>query len=101
MSNRISLHALLVIVLGTDNVYYQPPPTIEMSYPCIVYSKVAEDTAFANDSLYNSRTRYQITFIGKDPDSPVPQRLATLKFSKFDRHYVTDGLNHDVYSVYI
>ena len=35
--SRLELHALLVELLGSTNVYYEPPETLKMSYPAIRY----------------------------------------------------------------
>ena len=36
---REELHELLVSVLGSRNVYFQPPESIRMQYPAIVYAR--------------------------------------------------------------
>ena len=38
MKNRIELQTLLEELLGSKNVYYQPPNNLSMSYPAILYS---------------------------------------------------------------
>ena len=55
MIQRIKLHELLVSLLGTRNVYFQPPESIKLSYPCIVYKRSTGDTQFANDIPYTFR----------------------------------------------
>jgi hypothetical protein len=100
MASRVELHATLVSLLGAPNVYFQPPSSIRLSYPCIVYARAAKDEKFADDQLYLDKMRYNITVVDADPDSTIPGRIATLQFSSFDRHYVADGLNHDVYTVF-
>ena len=39
MDRRLQLHEELCSVLGSRNVYFQPPETIKLTYPCIIYSK--------------------------------------------------------------
>lgn len=101
MATRIDLHNSLLTLLGSNYVYFQPPSNIMLNYPCIVYSRQAKDEKFADNARYLDRTRYGVTVIDQDPDSDIPGKVATLPLSTFDRHYVSDGLNHDVYSVYI
>ena len=50
MASRLNLHNELIKMLGTNNVYYQPPESIKMKYPAIVYSKSNIRSTFANDS---------------------------------------------------
>lgn len=100
MAEREQLHAILTEILGSSNVYFQPPSTIQLSYPCIIYQRQAKQELFANDALYLSKKRYSITVVDKNPDSEIPDKIAELKLTTFDRHFVADGLHHDVYSCY-
>lgn len=100
MNRRVKLHALLVEALGSKYVYFQPPTNIEMKYPCIVYSRSSTNDRFANNELYRTQKKYQITVIDKNPDSDIPGRIARLPMCRFDRHFKADNLNHDIYSIY-
>ena len=100
MGTRLELNALLKTLLGSNNVYFQPPSSISMSYPCIVYQRDYITTRFANNSPYLHKNRYKITVIDKDPDSSIPAKIGKLDMCSFDRHYVADNLNHDVYTLY-
>jgi len=100
MGTRIQLQTLLESVLGSRNVYFQPPPTVEMKYPCIVYNLDNMDTRFADNYPYKLEKRYVLTIIDKDPDSLIPDRIALLQKCTFDRHFVTDNLNHNIFTIY-
>jgi hypothetical protein len=100
MSRRLELHDILVRLLGSGNVYFQPPSTVKMHYPCIVYRRSQLVLRRANDALYRYTQVYTVTVIDPDPDSDVPIRVSNLPLCRFDRHYTADNLNHDVYSVY-
>ena len=97
---RYELHQILVDILGSKNVYFQPPESIKLNFPCIVYTRDGDSALYANDTKYKTRTQYSVTVIDKDPDSEIPERLASLQFCKFNRHFVSDNLNHDVYTIY-
>lgn len=84
----------------TTNVYFQPPPNVMMSYPCIVYTRSNGDTIFADNMPYSIETRYTITVIDKNPDSEIPPKIAALCKCIYDRHYISENLNHDVFSIY-
>ncbi len=100
MAPRLQLQELLEFVLGSNQVYFQPPPTIQMKYPAIVYKRDYAETDFADNVPYRHMKRYQVTVIDRDPDSPVPDKLAVLPYCTFNRHYPASNLNHDVFNLY-
>jgi hypothetical protein len=98
MGRRLQLHQLLETF--TANVYFQPPTNIQLKYPCIVYKRDFAETKFADDKPYNHTKRYMIMVIDQDPDSDIPDKVASMPMSLFNRFYTADNLNHDVYSVF-
>lgn len=98
MGPRPDLHALLVAI--TPKVYFQPPPTLQIEYPCIIYERDALDSKHADNYPYALTKRYMITVIDEDPDSELPIKVAQLPMSTFNRFFTADQLNHDVFSVY-
>lgn len=100
MGQRLELHELLKAIMGNDNVYFQPPPSIQMHYPCIIYSRDSADTKYANDFPYLVKRRYMITIIDRNPDSEIPDKVSKLMYCRYSRHYKVDNLNHDVFNIY-
>jgi hypothetical protein len=100
MAQRLELQSLLLDILGTEHVYFQPPPTIIMEYPCIVYQRDYVQINYADDYPYKHRKRYLITIIDRNPDSDIPDKVAQLQMCVFDRFYTADNLNHDVYKLF-
>ena len=100
MSRRLELHAKLVGLLGSDNVYFQPPSTITMKYPAIVYRRSQLNTNHADDELYTKQQGYDVTVIDPNPDSEIPHKILTLPMSRFASHFTSDNLNHDVFNVF-
>lgn len=100
MSSRTDLQELLESILGSRNVYYQPPTSITMQYPAIVYSRDDIENFNANNKPYRLVNGYMVTLIDKNPDSEVVGKLANLPMCSYDRHYVADNLNHDVFTLY-
>jgi|SRR3954453_2295672 hypothetical protein len=98
MGQRPELHQILLAM--TSNVYFQPPTNVRLQYPCIVYHRDFADTKFADDEPYNHTKRYQIMVIDQDPDSEIPDKVAALPMSLFNRFFTADDLNHDVFNVY-
>lgn len=100
MASRLELQSKLEELLGTRNVYYQAPESIKMSYPAIRFNKSTLLIRHANDSIYSKLTRYEVIVISQTPDHPVLDSLLELPYCAFDRHYVSDNLNHDVFTLY-
>ena len=93
-SRREQLQNLLETILGTKNVYFQPPEGLNISYPAIVYNLESVATDFASDRPYKLHDRYQIQYIDRSPISAVPRKIQELPMTRFTSHFVTDGLNH-------
>lgn len=101
MASRESLSNELRALLGSTNVYFQPPESTKIKYPCIIYNLDTGDTQFADNKPYTFTRRYQITYICKDPDSDTIDKIAK-HFPRivFDRHFASDNLNHYTYKLY-
>lgn len=97
---RLELHTMLQNIVGNNNVYYQPPSTITMTYPAIVYTRSNINNIYADDDVYNQTRDYQITVIDKDPDSLIVDKISRVKRITFVRHFASDNLNHDVFSIH-
>lgn len=97
MASRLELQAVLERVLGSPNVYFQPPASIEMDYPAIVYGLEDIENSYANDGVYSSKRKYNLTVIDEDPDSTIVDRVASLPTCRYNRHFESDNLNHDVF----
>lgn len=100
MNRREELHEILCEALGSRNVYFQPPESIKMKYPAIVYSRDDIDNSFANDSVYMQSLAYSVTVIDSDPDSEIVAKVSRLPRCQYDRHYKADNLNHDMFTIY-
>lgn len=100
VSRRLELHEILCELLGSRYVYFQPPESIKMNYPAIVYSLDDIDSLYANNGVYLSGKKYEVIVIDADPDSELIDKVAALPTCQFDRHYTKDNLNHDVFTLY-
>lgn len=100
MSRRTDLQTILAAIPGVVKVYFQPPESVKLLYPCIVYSRDDIDSIFANNRSYKQHTRYSVTVIDKNPDSTIPGAVANLPMCSFGRHFISDNLNHDVFNLY-
>ena len=100
MPSRLDLQYLLESIPGVVKVYFQPPESIKLVYPAIVFKYNDIKNNFADDSVYRQSWYYQITVIDKNPDSGIMKAVSKLPGIKFDRHFVSDNLNHYVFTIY-
>ena len=103
--SRLDLHDIFIDILGTkgqtvSRVYFQPPSTIQMEYPCIIYKRSNRRNFFSSDRIYLGMKQYLVTVVDKNPDSLIPDKVMDLLYCSFSTHFAVDGLNHDVYTLY-
>ena len=99
--SRIELQTKLETVLGSRNVYFQPPESLQMKYPAFVYDLADILTDKANDRNYIRNNRYTLTLIHKNPDNELKDTiLDEFTHISFDREYSADNLHHYVYDLY-
>lgn len=98
---RLRLQQEFEDILGSRNVYFQPPPTLKMNYPCIVYFKTSISISHANNKIYKYDQAYTVTYIDKDPDSDMPYKLLEhFKKTKPDSFYKSENLNHTKFTIF-
>lgn len=95
MDRRLTLHERLIEILGSNNVYFQPPETIKLNYPCIVYSKAKPRVNHADNVQYFNKNHYELLVMDTNPDTEIPDNLSnSLKFCSIDRYYKSNNLTH-------
>lgn len=106
MNRRLKLHKILCAILQCPEhgqecrAYFQPPASVKMKYPAIVYDLNNIENTYANDGVYLFSKKYSVTLIDSDPDSSLVNKVASLPTSRFNRHYTKDNLNHDVFEIF-
>ena len=100
MASRLVLQNNLEALLGSKNVYYQPPETLRMNYPAIKYELNNIVPIKANNATYLASNRYRITVIDRVPDNHVISELLKWDYCSYDRSYNSDNLNHTVLTLY-
>lgn len=99
MDKRLKLHEELCAILGSRNVYFQPPENIRMEYPAIKYSLQDNRNTHADNRVYFQSRLYDITVIDRNPDSEIMKRISQMRGARFDRSYTSDNLNHWVFTL--
>lgn len=93
MSNRrLQFHNELKLFY--PNVYYQPPSSIKMIYPCIVYNKSRDNAEYADNEVYKDRQAYSVTLIEKNPDSVLAGQMRDhFRYAVIQNYLVKDNLH--------
>lgn len=99
-SREEDLQPLLENILGSPYVYFQPPESVKMHYPAIVYTLASINNIHANNAVYSQSRSYEITVIDYDPDSEIVNKVSKLPMCRFNRHFKSDNLNHYVFTLY-
>lgn len=97
---RLELDAELREILGSTNVYFQPPENIKMLYPAIVYNRARGWSNSADNYGYRFTQGYSVTYISNDPDNEIIEKLTFREKSTYDRSFIADALSHDVFTLY-
>lgn len=101
MADRLALQTELENILGSRNVYFNPPSSVKMKYDAIRYELAGKDIKRANNRLYRYVNQYDGVVITRDPDSAIPDKiLAHFEMCTFRRPYIADNLYHFPFTLY-
>ena len=100
MAQRSELHAKLKQILGSDNVYFQPPRNVRLRFPCIIYELNRYNVQYADDTKYLGTKGYTVTYISPDPDDSTWEDILNLPLCSFSRFFTADDLNHWALKLY-
>nr|DAQ20071.1 MAG TPA: tail completion protein [Caudoviricetes sp.] len=100
MDSSLTLQTMLEELLGSRNVYFQPPESLKLNYPAIVYSRSTIRNTHADNNVYKQDNLYELIVIDEDPDSEIVAKMSQLSLCRHTRHYKSDNLNHDVFNLY-
>lgn len=101
MEKRLKLQKELEDILGTRHVFFQPPETLKLTYPCIVYTREPKSISRADNNAYRITDRYTVTLIQKSPeDNFVDSLLTHFQMIEHDQHFAVDNLYHDIFTLF-
>lgn len=100
MERRLELDDIFREVLGSDNVYFEPPENLKLHYDCIVYERSDPSAWKADNNLYFVRSAYSVTAIYRDPDNDLPYRILEIPLCRWDRNFTSDNLHHAVFTIF-
>ena len=98
---RLEFHQKLINALGEGyKVYFQPPETLKMTYPCVVYSRRYIGALNADNVNYVYLRQYQVVLITRDQDDEAIDKLIDMPYSRMISDYIVDGLYHHTFEIY-
>jgi len=101
MASRLKLQRELETMLGSEEVYFQPPESVRLHYPAIIYKKQAGSSFHADNYSYVFRTCYDVTIIDYDPDADwVKKVLDRFKYVYVQPEFTSQNLNHFHFRIY-
>lgn len=101
MGSRPKLHEEFCGILESRNVYFTPPTSVKLIYPCIKYSLAQPNVLRANDGIYRVTDRYKVTVIDSNPDSEIYKSILTrFPMCSIEQMYFAENLFHVVLTLY-
>lgn len=85
----------------TPNVYFNKgDETLNLSYPCIVYTLTRPTKRQANGKPYIINDGYVATYISKSTESKIRDFLFTFSNCSNDNVFISNGVYHEVFTIY-
>lgn len=101
LRNRLALHEKLCDILGSRNVYFDPPSNFHLNYPCIIYKRIAAEDRRADNIRYINWYPYDVQIISKDPEFELFDTfLSYFDSGREGAPFVKDNLHHSNFTIY-
>lgn len=82
----------------TPHVYFDPPESLKLVYPCFVYHFINSVDLYANNVVYLRSYEYSVRYITKKADPILPEAIMDLPYASFESHYTADNLHHFMFT---
>lgn len=106
MANELKWEDLrdhLYLIHNTENVYYDPPESIRMDFPCFRFELNNIDVKHADNKAYAKKPRWAVTYITRDLEEieeVAEEMLEHFQYCNFDTSFRADNLQHAVFNLY-
>lgn len=100
-TSRDAFHAYLRSIVGDGvSLYFQPPESLKLTYPAIVYFYSVINNVHADNKVYKQFVGYDVTVIDKTPNSTIAEQISLLPKCRFNRTYIANNLHHFSFTIY-
>lgn len=96
---RLLLHEKLESL--SKNVYFIQGDGTTLQYPCFVYSYTRPDVKRANSKVYDMSMGFNVTYMTKNHVTVIDKMLDLFDYCSVDTLFVSDGVRHENFTVYI
>ena len=101
MGSRLQLQNELEELLGSTNVYYQPPSNSSIKYPCIIFELSNTNVRPADNKKYIKTNRYHVKHIYKSLSNELKDSILDhFMLISHDNRMKVDGLYNDDFTLY-
>lgn len=101
MGSRLKLQAELEGILGSSNVYFQPPSSTSLKYPCIIYNLTRTNTIRADNRIYKATNEYHVKHIYKSLENEKKDELLNrFLMISHDSRFIADKLYNDEFTLF-
>lgn len=106
MANELKweqIRDILYTINNTEDVYYDPPSGIQMTYPCFRFVLNNTDQRFADNCSYLRKNRWAITYITRDVedlDIVIKGMLDSFRYCTHETTFRADNLHQAVFNLY-
>lgn len=101
MATRLELQSELEEILGSSEVYYQPPSNKTLKYPCIIYDLSNTDVIPADNRKYIKTNRYHVKHLYKSLTNELKDTiLDRFMMISHDNRMKVDGIYNDDFTLY-
>ncbi len=91
---------VLVNILGSDKVYYQPPPEFLFTeFPCMLVTFNNVTNLPADNEIYLRRFTFQVVLMVNDIEDAVINLLIDNRYTKLKSIYPKNSIYHVVFDI--
>lgn len=97
------LRDILYTIHNTENVYYDPPTSIQMKFPCFRFTMNNTNVTYADNFTYLRKPRWTVTYITRDVEDIEPlikDMFDNFKYLVQETQFKAENLQHVVFNLY-
>ena len=100
-AHRMKFSDKLKEFVTPENVHFQPPATVKLKYPCIIYQRMPAHKEFANNTKFLNKPLWRVQVIDNNPDSIIGDNIDNaFMYSKIVSMDTIDNLLHTTLEIY-
>lgn len=100
MHKQQEVQSILESILGSRNVYFQPPASVQIKFPAFIYFTGRVNDRFADDSRYLKRRPYEVQYVSKTFDEKFVNDMLELPYCELNTTFKKDNVYHYNFTIY-